>query len=364
MGEFTQNLLKLTEFPFSYSLMGLLALIFGQGINLEELSYAKVGPLLILVGFVATTLSICDPVGAFQRFVLKGTVRRWYDYPVLRTLRRWAMSKGTHRYIAALSTALLYALSFPLRLVYKERGRRSYDQIIIDEFLDAKYFGNTVGSEFPLPYIFAIGYTPEDIKHRYNKIRWGSIQKFFHDTGGYLRIKEGNVWTEIREYDQDLEQIQRAKIARLLDGLKHLTVKTKWITAEVDRITALVYFIITISVFISAIMVITDFLPKFTEPFGNVVFSKLGILTFSVIALIAVTYMFILRIKELQSKARTVFKCLTASGAIKTDKEKKYKTALDEIERYMDDNHWPLAEYWVDHVIVDYSEFFLEECKK
>jgi hypothetical protein len=40
MGEFTQNLLKLTEFPFSYSLMGLLALIFGHSINLEELSFA------------------------------------------------------------------------------------------------------------------------------------------------------------------------------------------------------------------------------------------------------------------------------------------------------------------------------------
>jgi hypothetical protein len=39
MGEFTQNLLKLTEFPFSYSLMGLLALIFGQGTGPEDLSW-------------------------------------------------------------------------------------------------------------------------------------------------------------------------------------------------------------------------------------------------------------------------------------------------------------------------------------
>jgi hypothetical protein len=69
MGEFTQNLLKLTEFPFSYSLLGLLSLIFGQGINSEELSIAKFGPLLILMGFVATTLSVCDPLGALQRLV-------------------------------------------------------------------------------------------------------------------------------------------------------------------------------------------------------------------------------------------------------------------------------------------------------
>jgi hypothetical protein len=47
MSEFTQGLLKLTEFPFSYSLIGLLALIFGHGTNLEELSFSKICPLLI-----------------------------------------------------------------------------------------------------------------------------------------------------------------------------------------------------------------------------------------------------------------------------------------------------------------------------
>ena len=52
--------------------MGLLALIFVQGTNLEDLTSVKVGPLLILMGFVATTLSICDPVGALQREIIKG----------------------------------------------------------------------------------------------------------------------------------------------------------------------------------------------------------------------------------------------------------------------------------------------------
>jgi hypothetical protein len=44
--------------------IGLLALISGQGLELENFSLAKAGPLLILMGFVATTLSICDPFGA------------------------------------------------------------------------------------------------------------------------------------------------------------------------------------------------------------------------------------------------------------------------------------------------------------
>jgi len=47
--------------------IGLLALISGQGLDLENFSLAKAGPLLILMGFVATTLSICDPSGALQK---------------------------------------------------------------------------------------------------------------------------------------------------------------------------------------------------------------------------------------------------------------------------------------------------------
>jgi hypothetical protein len=36
MGSLGDNLLKLTEFPFSYSFIGLLALIFEEGLNLEK----------------------------------------------------------------------------------------------------------------------------------------------------------------------------------------------------------------------------------------------------------------------------------------------------------------------------------------
>jgi hypothetical protein len=59
MGTFTDNLLKLTEFPFSYSFLGLLAVIFGEGVSFgDEAFLNKLGPLLILIGFVATALSI------------------------------------------------------------------------------------------------------------------------------------------------------------------------------------------------------------------------------------------------------------------------------------------------------------------
>jgi hypothetical protein len=65
MGSLTDNLLNL-EFPFSYSLIWLLALIFGQGINLGEASLARLDPLIILMGFVATTLSITDPLVSYR----------------------------------------------------------------------------------------------------------------------------------------------------------------------------------------------------------------------------------------------------------------------------------------------------------
>ena len=50
---------------------------FGQGLNLENLSFTKIGPLLILMGFLATTLSICDPIGAIQRSIIKGRKLRY-----------------------------------------------------------------------------------------------------------------------------------------------------------------------------------------------------------------------------------------------------------------------------------------------
>jgi hypothetical protein len=70
MGTLGDNLLKLTEFPFSYSLISLLVLISGGGGLFEDASLEKLGPLLILMGFVATTLSITDPIGALQKLYL------------------------------------------------------------------------------------------------------------------------------------------------------------------------------------------------------------------------------------------------------------------------------------------------------
>jgi hypothetical protein len=160
-----------------------------------------------------------------------------------------------------------------------------------------------------------------------------------------------------------LGQYDLLDIGRLLKALKEQTIRTKWVTAEVDKITALIYFMIVISVFIVATVVVEDFLPKFAQPFGHNDSSKIGILAFSFIALFGVTIMYILRSGGLNAKTLIVFKYLTSLGTIKTSKD-KFTSSLDDVERYLNDNHWALAEYWVNRIEQDYSEIFLEEVKK
>jgi hypothetical protein len=339
MGEFGQNLLKLTEFPFSYSLIGLLALIFGHGMDLEELDFGKIGPLFIIMGFVATSLSICDPVGALQRLMLSIQGGFWV----------------------------------------KSNAR---------SLLNEKIWGSYL-SYFPPPYLFAIAYSPEGIKKRISKINWDLIERVFSLTKEFSSSLESKIAGPRPEESTSvfLERLGRESAATrelwehyegeidrmgeryiedmgdLIEALKRQAIKTKWITTEIDRITALIYFMIVITIFIVAIIVIGDFLPKFAQSFGNIDSSKIAILIFSTVALGAVAYMFKIRINGLEKKALIVFKYLTSLGAIKADKE-KFRASLEDIERYLNEDHWALAEYWVNRIQVDYSEQFLEDVKK
>jgi hypothetical protein len=330
MGEFTQSLLKLTEFPFSYSLIGLLALIFGQGTNLEELSFAKIGPLLILMGFVATTLSICDPVGAIQRLIIKGRAWHWESLIITGPGLHWPK--------------------------FRKEFWQLYDP---NDVIDARIFGTTILHHFPAPYLFAIVYSPEDIMKYYITIDWDSIA-LLRGEELYTMVFRNKVADELKKIDKE----HLTEIAELLGGLKDQTIKTKWITEEIDRITALVYFMVIISLFIVATQLYPVFLQNFAQFFNeNIESTKLVILIFSILALIAVSIMFILRILGLLTKASIVFKYLTALGAIKTDKE-NFKTTLQDIERYLNDNNWTLAEYWVDRIQREYTELFLKKVKE
>jgi hypothetical protein len=150
---------------------------------------------------------------------------------------------------------------------------------------------------------------------------------------------------------------------KLLEELEEQTVKTKWITAEIDKITALIYFMVTISVFIVAIVVLPSILHKFAVEFADTFMVRLGVVIFSAFALSAVIVMLILRIRGLLNKASTVFSYLTALGAIKVEKD-KFKGTLEEIEGYLNGGDWTLAKYWIERIQKEYTESFLSEVSK
>jgi hypothetical protein len=326
MGEFSQSLLKLTEFPFSYSLIGLIALISGQSSNVEELSFAKMGPLLILMGFVATTLSICDPVGCIQREIIKGRKLKF------------------HQTVG--STGSL------------ENGSK--------ESLEGMLFGIPIWKYFHYAaYLISLIYSPVELKKRYKSVNLRVIN-FILQKGDVPNEIAGEP-SAINEDDSrllvNLVMDDFDNVFRVLEALRQQTVRTKWITAEIDRITALIYFIIIISLFIIATQLYPAFLQHFTHIFTNIEITRLLILVFSNIALVGVIIMLRFRIKGLRLKASIVFKYLAALESIRTAKE-SFKISFQDIERYLNDNDWTLAEYWVDRVILEYKELFLEEANK
>jgi hypothetical protein len=229
-----------------------------------------------------------------------------------------------------------------------------------NDVIDARIFGTTILLHFPAPYLFAIVYSPEDIMKYYITIDWDSIA-LLRGEELYTMVFRNKVADELKKIDKE----HLTEIAELLGGLKDQTIKTKWITEEIDRITALVYFMVIISLFIVATQLYPVFLQNFAQFFNeNIESTKLVILIFSILALIAVSIMFILRILGLLTKASIVFKYLTALGAIKMDKE-NFKTTLQDIERYLNDNNWTLAEYWVeDRIQREYTELFLKKVKE
>ena len=71
MVQLLSNLIKLTEYPFAYSFIGLILAMSGHRINIESPDLSTLGPIITLVGIFATVLSITDPFGNFLKFLLR-----------------------------------------------------------------------------------------------------------------------------------------------------------------------------------------------------------------------------------------------------------------------------------------------------
>src|SRR5215208_6871346 len=162
-------------------------------------------------------------------------------------------------------------------------------------------------------------------------------------------------------------------------SLKEASLRTPWIQREIDKITGMVYFLIVVSVLISTLIVDLvfqqTFLDKFVAgiqgtalseegictPTGACNPAKITILGFSLAFFGAVFYKFYRRRKELQSKAFTTFKFLLEREAIEIEAAKKeekdiFHESLHEIEQYLNNGDWTLAESSCQRVMKEYDE--------
>ena len=71
MTKFTENIIKLTDYPFTYSFIGLVIFIgTGNKFDITQIDVQNYLPFLVLIGVFGTILSIIDPVGNSIRFYL------------------------------------------------------------------------------------------------------------------------------------------------------------------------------------------------------------------------------------------------------------------------------------------------------
>ena len=215
------------------------------------------------------------------------------------------------------------------------------------------FFRKRIADHFPNAYLYAIISSPEGIKKQY-PYRLDSTEDFDASVETNVSIN-----TELHKIGQD----DSRAIGQILEGLKQQTVMTKWLTAEVDRITALVYFITIILLFITAALIYSVFPQNFAQVFGNVESTRAVILIISILALIGVSIMFILRIAGLLNKASIVFRYLTALGAIKTETD-TFKTTLQNIEKCLNDNDWTLANNWLERIEREYTQLFFKKSRE
>lgn len=68
---FLSNVVKLSDYPFAYSLVGLILLITGHKIDWANANPSEFIPLITLIGVLGTTLSIIDPFGNLLRYIIK-----------------------------------------------------------------------------------------------------------------------------------------------------------------------------------------------------------------------------------------------------------------------------------------------------
>jgi hypothetical protein len=66
-----ENLIKLTDYPFTYSVVGsIFVLVFNTNINPINNSFNEFIPVLIFIGIIGTIISIIDPIGRLIKYTI------------------------------------------------------------------------------------------------------------------------------------------------------------------------------------------------------------------------------------------------------------------------------------------------------
>jgi hypothetical protein len=223
MGSLGDNLLKLTEFPFSYSLISLLTLTFlGEG--LLDQPPERLAPLLILMGFVATTLSMTDPIGVLIKeglYGFRGRVSFGYygeSFIFSRSLRKIRTEEvpfGPHP--------------------FSEEAKEEYNEKLVDMLIDLPMFRGPLRDAFwlsAIPPTMLICLSP-NFRDIFSSIRFRRGLLESEGTIGFVKFERVLKVLKLNENEE---------IFSKLLSLKKSSLGTAWMVREIDKITAMVYF--------------------------------------------------------------------------------------------------------------------------
>jgi hypothetical protein len=365
MGTLIDNLLKLEGFPFSYSFIGLLALISGQVQNFaDEEFFKQLGPILILAGFFATTLTIVDPIGYAQRRYLLG----WF--PLLPRpplyLREWKLDasdiEGKIKGMGIFGSWVKDQIQTWVLVCLLEDSHDFFKRICdICEKDDNKR--KEISEKLPEQ---VLGNNDLVVRRKLKDLEKKRLEDLEKKR---LDIREEVTMT--LEEKEDLKKLEKIKLSDLekdpiyklyctLQGLKYRTSTSTWLVREIDKITGLWYFVIVMSAFILAQIFYSPFLAKLSvipPPFYPI------ILVLSIVALAAILFMLYFRYVGLKSMGLVTFKFLCEQSAIRTEDKESFDDTLEEIMEFLDEGDWTSAGISVTRLMTVYNDHIKENVK-
>lgn len=154
MTKFFENLIKLTDYPFSYSFIPLLILILSnKKFDIFQVEFQEIWPFFVIIGIFGTLLTTIDPLGTLIRFLLGSykkerieiflSENRYRMFSLLRKFRRLSSEKPhspteqipKKQRIKIFFFKIKYWLLSPFRKLQDWAFTRPYQESDLDHFL-------------------------------------------------------------------------------------------------------------------------------------------------------------------------------------------------------------------------------------